>query len=743
MPLEELTGEYLKTVFHGDGNFVIAKLIDDTTIKGDALPGTLALGASYRFFGKWENNPRYGRQFKFDHYIEDEPLTRHGVVAFLMRYGKKYGMTNNRANTLYDAYKGECLRKLREDPDECAALLKSVDMGKLRAFASDLAMSRHSLHVKVELMSLFDGKGFPKTLIEEVIAKWGGRSTSIIKADPFKLLTARFKGAGFARVDTLYLGLGHHPARMKRQVLAAWDQIGKPGFGDTWIPMSLAADAVRKSIGATEAKPGKAIAIGLRSKLLSSQEVNGVKYVSLRSRAINESYLAMKISRMRSHRCLWPTFEQGVMSDHQFQQIKAATTSNVGLLVGTPGTGKTYTVAALLKMLQQQWSSFEIAVCAPTGKAAVRCAEAIGAQGVFVSTSTIHSLLCPGDNGHGTGAWSFKFNELNPLPIRCCIVDETSMVDTDLMASLFRALPLDCCVLLVGDEHQLAPVGHGAPLRDLVAHRMGGVGILDEVRRNAGLIVHGCRAIKNSTRFQTADRFAGDEQNLVVSHASNEAESLQLLRDFYEQVIGQGKRDPFEDVQVLCPMNTKGALSRVSCSALIQSIVNPFGKQDALVAKYRVGDKVICLSNGDYIVAGETGKSRPAAIWLANGEMGRIADIDKKTVVCTFPPTRSDEQPRHIEFIEHTEDADCFTTGYAITGHKSQGSQWPIVVVMADPAANRVCSKEWWYTAISRAAQRCLIIGDKTVVEKQARATNAMRRKTFLRERLAGTLPTD
>lgn len=746
MPLEEHVGEFSRTLYKdpAGGDFMIGILASEEKILGDAKPGSLSPGLTYRFFGKWVTNAKHGRQFKFDHFIEDEPLTRHAMAAFLMRYGKKHGMTFNRAHALIDEYKSECFVKLREDPAECAKVLK-MDPGKLRAFSTDLATMKHMLHSKVELVALFDGQGFPKRMVEDCIELWGGRAATIVKADPFKLLTNKVKGAGFARCDTLYLKLGHPPAKMKRQVLAAWNRIDKQSEGDTWIPMSRAVQAVRESIAAAEVDPMKSLAIGFRSRLLARREFNGVKWVSTYDRAKNEDLFSSKVRRMRSEGRGWPEIDKGSLTDHQFEQLMKAMETNVGILVGTPGTGKTYTAAAAIKQLLSIYSPSAVALCAPTGKAAVRLTEALKQEGVDIVAETIHSLLVPSVSGHGTGQWGFVFNRHNKLPISVLVVDEASMVDTDLASNLFEALPSNCRVLLIGDTFQLPPVGHGAPLRDLVAKNES-VGCLAEIHRNAGLIVHGCRSIKDGSRFRSAEKFIGKEDNLVVMHAQNEVESLDRLRDFYRLLRDGGKRDLFEDAQVLTPMNTKGALSRENVAAIIQDIVNPRQPGDPLICKYRPGDKIICTSNDYYTAAEEPG----ARLYIANGEMGRVLKVEERKgkdskeaskmrlVTCTFPPLGKSTTPRVVEWQEYGDESENFALGYAITVHKSQGSQWPIVVILADPAAGRVAGKEWWYTGISRASERCLIIGDKRVVEKQSRSSSLVKRKTFLVEHLQG-----
>ena len=186
-----------------------------------------------------------------------------------------------------------------------------------------------------------------------------------------------------------------------------------------------------------------------------------------------------------------------MISQHQKQQLTIATSNRVGLLTGTPGTGKTYTLAKFVRDWGDRYGLGSIAVCAPTGKAGVRCTESMLAAGVDIEATTIHRLLGVGRNGHDGEGWGFEYNAENPLPHACIVVDETSMVSASLMADLLAATTPHTRLVFVGDPHQLPPVGHGAPLRDLIRTERIPHGELSEIWRNDGGVVRICREIRN------------------------------------------------------------------------------------------------------------------------------------------------------------------------------------------------------------------------------------------------------
>jgi exodeoxyribonuclease V alpha subunit len=449
--------------------------------------------------------------------------------------------------------------------------------------------------------------------------------------------------------------------------------------------------------------------------------------VSTGGRASAEDRLARRIAEFwgNGQDPGWPICADAMddLSEHQKDGVFNATKSRLGFLVGTPGTGKTYCVAQIIKACHLM-NLGPIAIAALTGKAAVRCSEMMQANGVKSFATSIHSLLKGKRDGDG---WKFMYNRKYTLPYRVVVVDEFSMVDTEIAAALFDACdPGFTRIICVGDPNQLSPVGHGAPLRDLLSLKSY-VGNLDQIWRNAGMIVHACRAVRDAQSIPSAEKL-NDTDNLSILHSYTSSSSVAKMRALIAKIRKDGIRNPFDDVQVLVPLNSQGPLARELLAKMIQEELNP-QRDGKSIGIYRRGDKIICLTNDYYPTADPEVED-----YIANGEMGTVTSVMNGEIKADFPQFNA--PVRSIIFREKGEQGRSFALGYAITVHKSQGSQWPVVIIIADPNGARVATREWWYTGISRASQRCIIIGDKNVVEAQARKVSLEQRKTFLAEKV-------
>ena len=478
---------------------------------------------------------------------------------------------------------------------------------------------------------------------------------------------------------------------------------------------------------------------------------------------------------------LWPSVaDDSILSDHQKAAVAAATRSPLGILTGSPGTGKTTSAAALIRRVVAQFGERCVAMAAPTGKAAVRFTQSMHRAGVPLRATTIHTLLGIGRNGHDGKGWGFNHNAINPLPHRFVVVDESSMIDASLAASLLQACGDGAHVLLIGDPSQLPPVGHGAPLRDLIA---AGVPMaeLTEIRRNAGSIVRACAAIKAGERFATdakydpnppldADGSDPGPRNLRMVEATSDQDAAEVL---LRTLTSMKTFEPVWQTQVLVARNEGSAISRKDLNAALQRLLNPDGRAEPN-NPFRLGDKVICLKNrwaqvvemkgeairdgldetsaDNYRAAHDPETGDEAETYVANGEIGRIEAISPRQAIARF--SEADELIRiPIGKQSATGDgaegggnggqesddrgaAGDYDLAYAITCHKSQGSESPCVFVMIDEAAGAIASREWHYTAISRASKLCVLIGKRAAIDKQVRRVALGRRKTLLVERV-------
>lgn len=455
----------------------------------------------------------------------------------------------------------------------------------------------------------------------------------------------------------------------------------------------------------------------------------------------------------------WPTITAGPLSDHQVEQLSLATKRHLGILEGGPGTGKTFTAAQLIKALGQELGFDQIAAAAPTGKAAVRLTEAMNSYGIPVVAKTIHSLLVV-ENQEG-GGWSFAYDRFNPLPFKVLVIDEASMIDTDLAASLFAARARDCLVLIIGDVNQLPPVGHGAPLRDMLA---AGVpkGQLREIKRQQSggdrvhAVIQACADIRDGRPFRP-----GEELRHVP--ASTPQNQIDLMCDTVDQASREMKIHPIWDVQVLCAVNKKSDLSRKELNKVLQAQLNH--SPSVAGSPFRVGDKVVNTKNGWFPLVEVVGSSSTGGVvlaenddslqinadgkvYVANGELGEVMEVQPNFMhVRLSAPKRLILVPRGQADVNDDDGGDeeqstgtgCnWDLGYALSVHKSQGSEWPVVIVMVDDSggAKRICSREWLYTAISRAKNCCYLVGNLATAQGFCRRTAIDKRKTFLKERI-------
>lgn len=718
------------------------------------------IGCDLVFMGSWRDAGIWGKQFRFSSAIQSEPQSRAALAAYLRRNAPGIGPA--KASKLWENFGAESVEALKNRVDEIVAMGLLSDDAAKRASAKLKSIEKVE-HASIALFGMLHGHGFPNRTVSDAITHWGERAPAMIKRNAYCLIKAKgqFPGVGFKLADKLYLALGGNARSLKRQALAAIHEMKQAGSGSSWFLRHAINRAVILAVGNSLARPDRAVTYGLRAKLFQTQtDKQGQQWITETSRAVAERTLAWAITKMLKNReVLWPRGPFG-LSDHQEEQIRSAIHSSIFILAGTPGTGKTYTAAAVLKQVVEVFGRDAVCVVAPTGKAAVRITEAMQRAGLNLQATTIHRALAITGDG---GEFTFGVNERNPLPYRFVAVEESSMLDTALAASLFSAMAPTTHVMLIGDPYQLPPVSPGAPLRDLLRTQVP-VAMLTEVQRNSGMIVRACSSIKDGRPPEMASTFSPD-QNLVLAEAATPASQIEILLQFVD-AIQRSNRDAFEDLQVITPLNRTGELSRVALNELLQAKLNPANPETPshlVHRQFRIGDKVICLANQmaplvslsfnkdaadpRSYVASSTEKTL-----VANGDMGRVVACSPDAVVTEFrAPSRlvrftasrtKQERSAEADRLEEQREsagetsgsAEDLALGYAITVHKAQGSEAPIVVYMIDPAATKVASRELVYTALSRPTQRGLAIGLRRILLSQMGRVAINDRKTFLAE---------
>jgi len=778
--LEEITAVFLRERIRFDEESVIAEcqvvngsreLLGDFessfSVKLRAEANDLVQQLTYRFYGRWSSykNKRTGkeeRQFDAQTFVHSQPHGRAGVIAYLLQAGKGNGLGPVRAGQLWEKFGSDAIRICLESPEVVTAAIGGISDDQAAAIAEFLKDEQDLEGCSLDLMDLLTGRGFPKDTVRKAIKEWGNLAAGLIKRDPYRLMA--FRGCGFRRCDALYLHLGLPPTRLRRQALCAWYTIASNTDGHTWFPAETAMQGIRQQVGGADLQPARAVELATRlgkialdrngalatlqadrasGAIVCEGGMHGVQWVAEGRKAWCEAKLADLIVDSQLEICQWPSADEiDGITDHQREQLGKALRGPIAILGGSPGTGKTYTAGKLILQLIETFGSDQIAVGAPTGKAAVRITEAMQANKIPLRARTWHSLLGIGKVDVSSGNWGFAHNEGNPLPYKVLVGDEMSMTDTNLMSSIFRARAVGCHVLLIGDINQLPPVGHGAPLRDLIAAGLP-YGELREIKRNSGGIVEACAAIRDGKRWGAAENLE------ICEWGSPELQLKQVIQSL--QDAKKAGMDPVWDCQVVVAVNEKSKLSRKEVNKLLQGELN---LNPAVQGQpFRVNDKIVNTKNGyfpsvDYDPDDpDTQANDKGEVYVANGEQARVIDVAEKMVIAELSsPKRTVKIPRGKSQDSQEDgdgvDSDKPATGcswdlaYGISVHKSQGSEWPLVIVLIDeyPGARMVCDRSWIYTAISRARDKCVLIGKKATADRFCRQQKMNRRKTFLRE---------
>ena len=754
MQTEELIGEFS----HERNRFenptgatvigvVVAKDGGAVTVKGSEPAGDgFVPGQTYRFFGRWsEYENKYRRkkekQFAFSLVADTSPITEAGTKLYLQKFK---GISKGIANKLWRAFGDGVLDMIREAPWEVSQG-EDLDDDLIDRISDILWETKDKEQATIDLLELFAGKGFPKKTIDRCIDEWGGNAANVIRRDPFKLL--QFPGVGFRRVDALYVSMHLPEGKLRRQGYCAMHGVDLQcsESGSTWVDAAHARCMVKGLIGEKLARPEKAVRFGIRAGLMTQQRSDGEKphwdgdevYLSSRMKAQREQKLGEYILDAMAE----PPYADipepaSELSRHQSAAVLKLRKSwgCIRILGGGPGTGKTFVLSHIVKGLLQEAGKDSIALAAPTGKAAVRITESLAAAGIRLRATTWHSLL-----GFNPGG-GFRYNEKNPLPHIVIIGDEMSMQDTDMACRAFAARRKGCLFFLIGDIHQLPPVGHGAPLRDMIRSGVP-YAELHEVRRNSGEIVTQCHKMRAEEKI---DFSGGGNLSHVPASTEDETmtETIRLVKEM---------EDPVWGCQVLVPTNKM----RKEANKVLQSQIST--GPEIKGSPFRISDKVVCLKNGwlKPIECSPEAICHEASgnVYVANGELGCVVKADdKRLVIKVSDPYRlvsvfrrpvhengdPDDRDSYVKREEESATGCDWDLAYALSVHKAQGSEAPQVIVMMDKSggARRICSREWLYTAISRAKEHCYVVGPEHIAHDMVSVTKVHDRKTFLAERI-------
>jgi len=737
-------GRHLVTIFHNEDNLytVLRIRVDETNDsyedKEAVVTGYLPKmheNDTYTFFGEFKDHPRFGLQFQVSSFRKEMPQTKQGVITYLSSELFK-GIGQKTAENIVETLGENAISEILNEP----SLLDTVpklppDKAKL---LYDTLMQNQGLE---QAMISLNQYGFGPQLSMKIYQTYKENTLEVIQSNPYKLVED-VEGIGFGKADDLgfQIGLiGSHPDRIKAGCLYVLE-LGSSQEGHVYLEAEYVLNRVKDLLEENKQEQVDFSAIADQIVLLQEEKKIIVedKKIFLPSLYYSEKGLVRHIKRVMEQKEYEDQFPEsefllalGNLEDRlgvqyapsQREAIQTALMAPMLMLTGGPGTGKTTVIKGIVELYGElhgcsldpkdykKEEPFPFILAAPTGRAAKRMTESTGLPAV-----TIHRLL--GWNGSG----GFDKDEENPLEGKIIIVDETSMVDIWLAFQLFKALPANIQVILVGDEDQLPSVGPGQVLKDLLASScIPTVRLSDIYRQSEGSsIIELAHEIKdgrlpsNLTQQQT-------DRSFIKCASGQIAQAI-------EKVVLNAKKKGYApmDIQVLAPMY-RGPAGIDRLNVILQEILNPNpdGTRKELKfgdVKYRIGDKVLQLVN------------QPENN-VYNGDMGEIVSI-------FYAKENTEKQDMVIvsfDGIEATytrQDLNQITHAYCCSVHKSQGSEFPIVIMPIVKSYYRMLRRNLIYTGITRSKQFLILLGEVDAMEIGVGRNDELNRQTSLQEKL-------
>ncbi|MBX7252134.1 MAG: ATP-dependent RecD-like DNA helicase [Candidatus Promineofilum sp.] len=683
-------------------------------------------GEWLKLTGQWLNHPKHGRQFQVELCEQSTPASVEGIKRYLGS-GMVRGVGKVMAERIVNRFGAETLEVIDADPQRLGEVLgigrKRVD-NIIKAWAEQRAIK--------DVMVFLHGHGISTHLAVKIYKQYGDQSLAVVQSTPYRLVQD-IHGIGFKTADKIAQALGlaaDDPARIEAGIHYTLSRMAEDGH--VYVPQAELEPEAAEILGVPAERVTTVLQALENSELVRRETliydipaeqnraaaVREEEAVYLPALYFSETGLTRQVRRLIEHptsrlRGAGRLTSSGAktvagapaLTAQQQQAIQATLAHKLTILTGGPGTGKTTTLRTLLDTLDAGGHTYALA--SPTGRAAKRLTEATGRE-----ARTIHRLLefKPGEG--------FGRNEHNPIDADLIVIDEASMLDLVLAYNLLRAVGSDSHLLLVGDIDQLPSVGAGDVLRDLIASDVAAVVRLETIFRQAAdsLIIRNAHRINQGLMPETQ----ADAQDFFLFIKDEPEETATLLVDIVaKRIPHKFGLDPLDDVQVLAPMYN-GALGVTRLNTILQETLNPPGGRK--VEKrlggrvFRVGDKVMqTVNNYDKSVY--------------NGDIGRVTAIDPIGQTLTVS---IDGAPVVYDFLE----ADELMHAFAVSVHKSQGSEYPCVVIPVVVQHYLMLQRNLLYTAVTRARRLVVLVGTRRAIQIAVRTNPVVQRHTALDWRL-------
>ncbi|PLS15605.1 ATP-dependent RecD-like DNA helicase [Bacillus sp. M6-12] len=739
-----MKGRHLVTIFHNEQNLysVVRIRVDETNVNYDEKEAVVTgyfprihEQESYIFYGQMKDHPKFGLQFHVEHFKKDMPQSKEGIVAYLSSELFK-GIGKKTAESIVEALGDNSITKILEQPSILDGIPK-LNPEKAKSLY-DTLIEHQGLE---QVMIALNQYGFGPQLSMKIYQCYKQDALDIMQKNPYKLVED-IEGIGFGRADELgfQLGIsGSHPDRIKAACLYTLETQCLQE-GNVYLEAEQLLESVKKLL--EENKRDSIEFTAISDEIVKLGEEGKIQVEERRvyppSLYFSEKGIVTHIKRILSQTEFKEQFPEsefllalGELEERigveyapaQKEAIQTALESPMLIMTGGPGTGKTTVIKGIVELYSElhgvsldindykKEDPFPFILAAPTGRAAKRMAESTGLPAV-----TIHRLL--GWNG----SEGFSHDEENPITGKIVIIDEMSMVDTWLANQLFKALPDQIQVILVGDEDQLPSVGPGQVLKDLLASQCVPIVGLEQIYRQAegSSIIELAHEIKNG-------RLPHDIQRQQADRSFFSCGTSQIA-EVVEKVVLNARKKGYtaRDIQVLAPMY-KGPAGIDRLNKILQEILNSNsdGKRRELSfgdVTYRVGDKVLQLIN-----------QPESAVY--NGDMGEVISV-------LYAKENTEKQDMLIvsfEGIEVTytrQDLSQITHAFCCSIHKSQGSEFPIVILPVVKSYFRMLRRNLIYTAITRSKSFLILCGEEEALRMGVELNNELQRRTTLKQKL-------
>ena len=679
-------------------------------------------GEELRLTGSYSNHPKFGRQFKAMAYERRMPATAAAVRKFLSS-GAVKGIGAVLASRIVDTFGDDTMTILEETPGRLTEV-KGISPKKADAIIKELGQ----MFGMRSAMNFLSSYGLTPAEGVRAWKKWGPITVDVVKDNPYLLCDEEI-GVEFKRADEIALSVGIEEDSGKR-LFGAASHVLRHNLknGHTCLARQTVVQLVMRLTGVEEAAIEADIDQRIEEEELFSVQKNR-EFLFLPSMYNAERYIAMRLSMMLQNRFFVSRnidemidrteAEKGIHYESlQREAIREALQKSMLILTGGPGTGKTTTLNAIIDLLEDEGLS--IAIAAPTGRAAKRVSEVTGRD-----AKTIHRLL-EVDFG-SSEVTTFVHNEQHPLKADAVVIDEMSMVDTTLFESLLRGCRMGCKLILVGDSDQLPSVGPGNVLRDLIDSGCIPTVELKQVFRQAAE----SRIVTNAHRIvagEYPDLKTKDNDFFFLRRQSAAAVLSTVTELVAKRLPASYGYSPLEDIQVLTPQR-KGDLGVGALNESLQAALNPpqKGKREykSTFATFREGDKVLQTRN-NYDIEWEKPGTGEKGMGIYNGDIGIIQRIDLVGGMMEI-----DFDGRRCEYtLEMAPELDL---AYAVTVHKSQGSEYSAVVLPIFGGYDKLYFRNLLYTAVTRARKLLIIVGSESRVYQMVDNNRKMLRYTGLK----------